>query len=210
MTTSGEKQQGAWIDYEEKDEEEVHSVFTDEDLISPSEAKAEQVLAAKLALDATDMGTLPGALSQPGFFRTASFERFDSIEERRLSSLSQRHSGSFVKASPASETGSTPPTRNPRPSSLGMQRLRASPSSDRLEELSTVSSPREYVRRSSNLSQMLATLKKSPSVECVKSLARDQNTSSPPPPPPCVDGMSNMGGRKHSNLAVVRLLADTI
>ena len=193
----------SWPDLEQKEEDDEAS-FLDEDLIiAPSEAKVEQMLSTKLTLDAVDMGTLPNAdykaWAKSNLRRTASEY---SLEERRSSNLSLRGLNRDETASPKGMVA--------RISSL--QRIRTSASMERLDEAGSVSTPRSDIqRRSSNLSQVLTTLKKSPSMEFYKTVSRDEYTNSPPPPPPFSEAATHtLGPRRQSNLAVMRLIAENM
>jgi len=205
-----------WTDREEKEDEDAGE-FSDEDVLTPSEAKVEQMLCAKLALDATDMGTVPGrdfsAWTNAKLYRTSSSDRSDN-EEMRLPNLSLH--GALAKnpeLSPtATQHSASPPSRGRRLSNLGVHRLRSSPSTERLDENSSVYSPRsgEYTRRSSNLSQVLVSMKKSPSSESFKCMGRDDQANSSPPPPPSSEAATHsLGPRRQSNLTVMRLIAES-
>lgn len=194
----------SWPDLEQKEEDD-DATFMDEDLIiAPSEAKVEQMLSTKLTLDAVDMGTLPNAdykaWAKSNLRRTTSEY---SLEERRSSNLSLRGlNRDDASASPKGMVARIP----------SLQRIRTSASMERLDEAGSVSSPRsDMQRRSSNLSQVLSTLKKSPSMEFYKTVSRDEHTSSPAPPPPFSEAaVHTLGPRRQSNLAVMRLIAESM
>jgi len=198
------------MDSEQKEDDDF-SVVSDEESLTPSEAKIEQILETRLAFDATDMGRVPGLDYEPWVTstlrRNTSFERFD--EERKLSNLAQQRifgrtgEEGLMHLSPSATRGRS-----------SFQRLRSSQSMERIDETSLGSpkSQAELSRKSSNLSkQLAASIKKSSSVECFKTMARDDHASSPPPPPPGSEGAAHtLGPRRHSNLALMRLIAESM
>jgi hypothetical protein len=213
----------AWpVDSEEKEDDSelpIRDAFSDDEVLTHSEAKVEHMLASKLTLDAVDMGALPRGMDYEAWthvnstsktYHTSSGGDRSTEEEKRPSNLSAIGKPIFLDEVAFSHSPSPPSARTRRTSALGMHRLRTSPSSERLDEMSSVYSPRtEYSRRSSNLSQVI--MKKSPSVECLKSLGRDDHAHSPPPPPPSTDHVNHsLGPRRSSNLTVMRLIAETI
>jgi len=188
-----------WTDVvqEQKEEDDVMP-FSDEDIVSPSEAKVEQMLCSKLAMDAIDMGTLPNAdynAWASGRLHKSASEY--SLEERRYSNLSTRASREDTPSPQNRAMGRIP----------SLHRLRTSASMDKLDEMGLLS-PRQgdQLRRSSNLSQVLSSLKKSPSMDFSR-VGREET-----PPPPCMmEGPGHtLGPRRQSNVAVMRLIAENL
>ena len=184
----------------QEQKEEDFLPFSDEELVSPSEQKVEQMLESKLAMDAIDMGTLPNAdyhAWASGRIHKSSSEY--SFEERRLSNLSARAASRDETPSPQTRGIGRIPS---------LQRLRTSASMDKLDEMGLLS-PRQGDphRRSSNLSQVLSSLKKSPSMDFARVGSREET-----PPPPCLveSAGHTLGPRRQSNLAVMRLIAENL
>jgi len=198
-----------WPDMEEKEEDDALT-FGEDEIVAPSELRLEQMLCSKLTLDAVDMGNLPNAdysvWASGQLHKTAS--EHSLLEERKPSNLSLK----------TLNRENTPSPQNRVPRIQSLQRLRTSVSMDRLDEADASLSPHltlsprgSLPRRSSNLSQVLTTLKKSPSMDFVKTVSRDEHAMSPPPPPPNSDAaLHSLGPRRQSNLAVMRLIAESM
>lgn len=165
---------------EEKDEDDTFEMLSDSSFLSPSEARAEHVLSTKLALDATDMGALHGI----------DFEEYrNSREFLPLDKLVFEE----TRASSLS------------PSDLKL-RLRPSHCVDKPDDGGTCS-PRGSelsIRRSSNLSQLVSSCMKKP---CSNEVCSKDSTT---PTPPNVNEPFQLGPKRQSNLAVMRLIAETL
>lgn len=205
-----------WEDCSEhkEDDYEFETTSLDEISVPPSELKLEHMLENKLMLDAVDMGTLPGAdFKAWNELRRSTGGGGDFIIGEAISPRSSVLGLSMTRTDSQRSLLSlhdhmNTPARGGRGSVLGL-----SASMEKFDELSyhVPFSPR-LDRRSSNLSQMISTLKKSPSMDLTRGIAReDPNGNSPPPPPPKSELTTNLlGPRRHSNLAVMRVIAESV